>query len=54
MEAKLKVGPSGSYIIDVEGQTVLKKETLAFPTDQEVVAAVAKALGARSVPGGTG
>jgi selenoprotein W-related protein len=39
------VGPSGSFEIAVDGKTVLKKESLGFPTDKEVVDAVAKELG---------
>ena len=45
MDAELKVGPSGSFEIAVDGKTVLKKETMAFPTEQQVVEAVAKELG---------
>ena len=44
MEAELKVGPSGSFIIDVNGRTVLKKDSLGFPTEKDVVDAVSKAL----------
>lgn len=44
LEAELKVGPSGSFIIAVDGKTVLKKESLEFPTEKEVVDAVSKAL----------
>lgn len=39
------MGPSGSFEIAVDGRTVLKKETMAFPTEQQVVEAVAKELG---------
>ncbi len=39
------MGPSGSFEIAVDGKTVLKKESLGFPTDKEVVDAVAKELG---------
>jgi selenoprotein W-related protein len=45
LDAELKVGPSGSFEIAVEGKTVLKKESMGFPTEKEVVAAVARALG---------
>lgn len=38
------MGPSGSFIIDVNGRTVLKKESLAFPSEKDVVDAVSKAL----------
>lgn len=39
------MGPSGSFIIDVDGKTVLKKDSLGFPTEKDVVDAVSKALG---------
>lgn len=45
LDSELKAGPSGSFEISVEGKTVLKKESLGFPTEQQVVDAVARALG---------
>ncbi len=45
MDSELKPGPSGSFEIAVNGRTVIRKESLAFPTEQEVVDAVAKVLG---------
>lgn len=45
LDSELKVGPSGSFEISVDGQSVVKKESLGFPTEQQVVDAVAKALG---------
>jgi hypothetical protein len=39
------VGPSGSFFIDVDGKTVLRKDSLGFPTEKDVVNAVSKALG---------
>lgn len=45
LDSELKVGPSGSFEIAVDGKTVLKKESLGFPTEQQVVDAVAKVLG---------
>lgn len=45
MDAELKTGPSGSFEIAVAGRTVVRKAGLAFPTEQEVVDAVARALG---------
>ncbi len=44
------MGPSGSFIIDVNGKTVLKKESQAFPTEKDVVDAVSKALERSSAP----
>jgi len=43
--AELRPGPSGSYEVAVDGKVVIRKESLAFPTDAEVVEAVDKALG---------
>ncbi|WXH30389.1 hypothetical protein WA016_04359 [Myxococcus stipitatus] len=40
----MKTGPSGSYEVSVNGKVVVRKDSLAFPTDQEVVDAVARAL----------
>lgn len=45
LDAELKVGPSGSFEIAVDGKTVLKKESLAFPTEQQIVDAVSKEMG---------
>ena len=38
------MGPSGSFIIDVNGRTVLKKESLGFPSEKDIVDAVSKEL----------
>lgn len=45
MDAELKKGSAGIYEVAVNGRVVLRKAGLAFPTDQEVVDAVAKAVG---------
>ena len=45
VEAELMTGPSGSFEVAVNGRSVVKKAGLAFPTEQEVVDAVARALG---------
>ncbi|NOK04274.1 hypothetical protein HNV27_22245 [Myxococcus xanthus] len=45
VEAELLPGPSGSYEVAVDGKVVIRKASLAFPTDHEVVDAVAKVLG---------
>lgn len=45
MEAELKTGASGIYEVAVDGRVVIKKQTLAFPTEQEIVDAVSKAVG---------
>jgi selenoprotein W-related protein len=44
------VGPSGSFIVEVDGKPVVKKESLGFPTEQEIVEAVAKVVGGPSAP----
>jgi selenoprotein W-related protein len=44
LEAELQTGPSGSYEVAVDGRVVIKKQTLAFPTEQEIVDAVSKVL----------
>ncbi len=45
LDALLQPGPSGSFEVAVDGRTVVRKDGLAFPTEQEVVDAVARALG---------
>ena len=37
LDTELKPGPSGSFDIAVNGKTVWKKETFAFPTEKEVI-----------------
>ncbi len=43
--AELKVGPSGSFFVDVDGKVVVEKRALGFPEEDEIVIAVGKALG---------
>ncbi len=43
--AELKVGPSGSFFVDVDGKVVVEKRALGFPDEDEIVIAVGKALG---------
>ena len=50
LDAELKVGPSGSFIVDVDGKTVVRKDSFAFPTEQQIVEAVSKELGGSSTP----
>jgi selenoprotein W-related protein len=45
LESELKVGPSGSFEVAVDGKTVVKKETQAFPTEASIVEAVARVVG---------
>ncbi|HYO58079.1 hypothetical protein [Archangium sp.] len=50
LDSELKVGPSGSFIVEVDGKPVVKKESFGFPTDQQIVEAVAKTVGGPSAP----
>jgi hypothetical protein len=43
--AEMKVGPSGSFFVDVDGRVVIEKRMLGFPDESEIVTAVSKALG---------
>ncbi len=52
LDSELKVGPSGIFIVAVEGKPVVKKESLAFPTEREIVEAVAREIGGSSPPAG--
>jgi selenoprotein W-related protein len=44
LDSELKTGPSGSFEITVNGKTVVKKQSLAFPTEQEIMEAVSREL----------
>ena len=44
MTAEMKVGPTGSFFVDVDGRVVIEKRMLGFPDEDEIVAAVGKAL----------
>ena len=45
MQAELQVGPSGSFVVSVDGKVVAEKRMLGFPSEEEIVEAVGKALG---------
>jgi len=45
VDSELKVGSSGIFEVAVNGKPVVKKETIAFPTEKEVVEAVSRELG---------
>jgi selenoprotein W-related protein len=45
LDSEFKHGPSGSFEVAVNGKTVVKKQWLSFPTEKEIVEAVAKELG---------
>ncbi|MBS1150193.1 MAG: hypothetical protein H6Q89_1891 [Myxococcaceae bacterium] len=44
MDAELVVGHSGIFEVAVNGQVVVEKTRAGFPTPQEVVESVARAL----------
>jgi selenoprotein W-related protein len=43
--ADMKVGPTGSFIVDVDGKVVAEKRVDGFPSEEEIVSAVGRALG---------
>jgi selenoprotein W-related protein len=45
LDSELKHGPPGSFEVSVNGKAVVKKESLAFPTEAQVVEAVSRELG---------
>jgi len=45
VEADLKVGPPGSFVVAVDGKVVVEKKSTVFPTEDEIVQAVGRALG---------
>jgi len=40
LTADLEVGAPGSFIVLVDGEPVIEKKLLSFPTEDEIVAAV--------------
>jgi hypothetical protein len=40
VDTQLRVGPTGSFIVQVDGDTVAQKNALGFPTEDEIVKAV--------------
>ena len=40
LDSELKVGPSGSFQVLVEGQVVAEKRMTGFPSESEIVEAV--------------
>jgi selenoprotein W-related protein len=45
VSADMKVGPTGSFFVDVDGKVVAEKRFDGFPTEDEIVSAVGRALG---------
>jgi selenoprotein W-related protein len=45
VEPTLSVGTSGTFEVTVDGEVVAARKFWGFPTEQEIVAAVAKAIG---------
>ena len=44
VDAELEVGALGSFIVLVDGEPVAEKKLLAFPSEDEIVAAVRKKI----------
>lgn len=40
MKAEIEVGPTGSFIVDVDGEVVAEKGERGFPSEEEIVDAV--------------
>ena len=47
LSADLEVGAPGSFVILVDGEAVVEKGFLGFPSEEEIVQAVRKKVGAR-------
>jgi hypothetical protein len=45
LDAQLEHGPSGSFEVSVDGKAVAGRSRSGFPTEDEIVNAVADALG---------
>jgi hypothetical protein len=44
VDAELEVGAPGSFIVLVDGEPVAEKQSLGFPSEDEIVAAVRKKI----------
>jgi hypothetical protein len=44
VKAEIEVGPTGRFIVEVDGQPVAEKGALGFPSEEEIVAAVRKKM----------
>ena len=42
LDSELKVGPSGSFQVVVDGTVVAEKRMIGFPSESEIVTAVRK------------
>ena len=45
LTADLEVGAPGSFVVLVDGEPVAQKESLGFPTEDDILAAVRQKLG---------
>lgn len=45
MQAELRVGAPGSFVVSVDGEVVVEKKALGFPEDAQIVEAVRRKLG---------
>ena len=44
LTTELEVGAPGSFVVLVDGEAVAEKQSLGFPTEEEIVAAVRKRM----------
>jgi selenoprotein W-related protein len=44
VEVEIAPGPTGKFIVEVDGQAVAEKGILGFPSEEEIVAAVRKKI----------
>jgi len=44
VDAELEVGAPGSFIVLVDGEPVAEKQSLGFPSEDEIIAAVRKKI----------
>ena len=45
LTADLEVGAPGSFVVLVDGEPVVEKKALGFPTEEEILAAVREKIG---------
>jgi len=46
LDAELRPGPSGQFLVQVDGETVAQKTLRGFPAESEIIAAVRARLAA--------
>ncbi len=50
IEAAVTQGPSGTFEVKVDDEVVAARKFWGFPTEQEIVVAVSKAIGRAPLP----